>query len=207
MSIDYYEAQQAEAYDRFIEELYSEHKEQAIDEFVAERLRSYYLANPELAVTALRMHKEGTIVEGMSPSTALICFSSATELAIKSALLKPIVFGLVHSESLAALVADLTVKQVGIDRFRSLLLGILEEYGGIDLSAFHIEGHSKTLWQEMREIQDIRNAIVHRGNLPDTLKTALAKEISTMIIGNFLVSVIDSLGLDLVQGGIIAPVR
>lgn len=207
MSIDYYEAQQEEAYDRFIEELYSEHKEQAIDEFVAERLRSYYLANPNLAVPALRLHKEGTTVEETSPSTALICFASATELAIKSVLLKPVVFGLVHSEPLAELVADLAVKQVGIGRFRNLLLGVLEEYGGIDLSAFHIEGHSKTLWQEMREIQDIRNAIVHRGDFPDFAKTDLAKEVSTMIIGNFLVSVIDSLGLELVKGGNIVPAK
>lgn len=205
MSIDPHEAEKEAAYERFIEELYSEHKEQAIDEFVAERLRSYYLANPDVTVSALRMYKEGQKLEDFSPAAAVICFGSATEIAIKSSVLKPVVFGLVHSEALANLVADITVKQSGIDRFRGLLLGILEVYGGIDLAAFHIEGHTKTLWDEIRRVQEIRNTIIHQGTFPDSAEVVLAKEVATMIIGTFLASVIDSLDLKFVKEGSVVP--
>jgi hypothetical protein len=204
MSIDWYEAEREAAYDAFVAELYEEHKLQAIDEFVADRLRSYYLANPDVTVPALQMYKEGQTVADFSPTAAVICYASATELATKTALLKPLVYGLVHSESLAALVAELTVRQVGIDRFKNLLLGILKEYGGIDLDKFHIEGHTKTLWEEMRHVQDVRNAIIHRGAFPTPEESRLAKEVTTMIIGTFLARVIDSLGLKLVRGGSIA---
>lgn len=204
MSFDRYEAEQEEWYSHLAEELYEEHKEQAIGEFVTKRLRSYYLRNPDVTVPALRMYKEGTELEKTNTTAAVVFFASATELAIKSALLKPVVYGLVHNEPLAAFVADLTIKHVGIDKFRDLLLGILAEYGRIDLNVFYIEGHIKTLWEEMRKIQDVRNAIVHRGQIPDFAEVQLAKEIAMMIIGTFLTSVLDSLELELVNGGSIA---
>ena len=45
----YHEYMQEQA----LEDLYEEFKEQAIEEFTSERLRSYYLANPLLAKPAL----------------------------------------------------------------------------------------------------------------------------------------------------------
>ncbi len=201
MSIDWYEAEQEAAYDRFVEELYLEHKERAIDEFVTDRLKSYYLANPDVAVPALQMFKEGLDVKKVSATGAVVCFATATEIATKSALLKPVVFGLVHSEPLAGLIADLTVQHMGLDRFRDLLLGILNHYGGFDLANFHIDGHGKTLWEEMHQVQEARNRIVHRGITPNPAEVELASQVATMIIGTFLATVVDSLGLKLVKGG------
>ena len=37
------------AYDQWMDDLYKEHRAEAISEFTAERLQSYYLANPTLA--------------------------------------------------------------------------------------------------------------------------------------------------------------
>ena len=105
MSYDPYDADQEEWYRHIAAEFYEEHKEQAIGEFVTERLRSYYLANPDVTVAALRMYKEGTVLENTSATAAVVFFASATELAVKSALLKPVVYGLVHNEPLAAFVA------------------------------------------------------------------------------------------------------
>lgn len=205
MSFDPGEAEREVQYEAFVEELYEEHKEQAIDEFVTERLRSYYLANPDVMAPALQMYKEGRELEQVSSSAAVVFYVSATDVAMKSALLRPVVHGLVHSESLAGLVADLTVKQTGLDRFRNLLFGVLEEYGEIDLANFRIEGHKAKLWDEMRRVQEARNALVHRGRYPSSEEIDLAKEVATIIIGNFLVNVVQSLGLRLVKGGYIEP--
>ena len=59
-----------------------------IDEFVTGRLRSYYLANPDVTVNALRMYQEDQKVQELSPASAVICHVSVTKIAIKSALLK-----------------------------------------------------------------------------------------------------------------------
>ena len=57
MSMSYEEAQQEAAYDEFVaslaEELYDEHRDQAIEEFITERLQSYYERNSSIAVNAL----------------------------------------------------------------------------------------------------------------------------------------------------------
>lgn len=117
------------------------------------------------------------------------------------ALLKPVIYGLVHNESVADLVSDLSVKNNGFDRFKPLLARVLSEYGGIDFNAFTIEGHKKTMWEEITVLQDARNAIVHRGELASPETAQLAKEVVTMIIGNYFVSVISGLGLKYVKGG------
>jgi hypothetical protein len=62
---------------------------------------------------------------------------------------------------------------------------------------------SAMVWEEISVIQDARNGIVHRGELTSKEIGALAKEVSQMIIGNYLTSVLSGLGLKLVKGGAI----
>jgi len=50
MSYDEYDA----ARDQWMEDLYKEHKAEAISEFTKERLQSYYLANPMIAEASHR---------------------------------------------------------------------------------------------------------------------------------------------------------
>jgi hypothetical protein len=163
VSIDFLEAEREAGYDEFVEslskELYEEHAEQAIDEFIRERLRSFYKQNPSVAVSPTRFARKAKELISTDPTTSLFYSSIATEVFIKSAILKPVIAGLVHSESLAELIAALIVKQSGIDRFAELLFTISREYAGIDLEKLKREGSNKSLWKERAEIQEIRNNI------------------------------------------------
>ena len=138
MSMDWNEAQHEEAYSEFVNslasELYAEHKEQAIEEFVSERLASYYRAHVGLAKDAISFLKKAQLLQESEPTASLIFSSTATEVLLKSVLLKPIVYGLVHTESLAELIATGLTKQTGIDRFKELVFGILDP-------SFKIEVH------------------------------------------------------------------
>ena len=71
----------------------------------------------------------------------------------------------------------------------------------IDFEAFTIEGHKKTMWEEVTLLQGARNAVVHRAELGTQEMAALAQEVATMIIGNYLASVLNGLGLQLLKGG------
>ena len=166
MSIDPWEAEQEAAYDDFVDslskELYEEHKEQAIEEFVNDRLRSYYMDNPGIAVSArLFGSKAKEHIDG-DPTSSLIYSSIATEVIIKSVILKPIISGLVHSEAVSELVASLLIKQSGVGRFNSLIFKISNNYAGIDLSEVKRKNSKKLLWQERNDIQEIRNKIMHQ---------------------------------------------
>jgi hypothetical protein len=68
---------------------------------------------------------------------------TATGLTVKNVLLKPIISGLVHTEDLAAFIADLTTTHTGMDRFHKLLTGILAQYGGVELKTFKRNSSNK----------------------------------------------------------------
>jgi hypothetical protein len=59
MSYDEMDAARDEFYEQISRELYPEHKEQAIEEFTSERLRSYYQRNPDVMRPAVDAIQEG----------------------------------------------------------------------------------------------------------------------------------------------------
>jgi hypothetical protein len=178
--------------------------QQAIDEFTSARLRSYYLAHPDLAVGAIGLFREAKTLLSLSPSAALVLFVTSIEVGLKVALLKPVVYGLVHNESVADLVSNLAVKHNGLDRFTALLARLLREYGQIDFETFTIQGHTKTLWEEFTVLQNARNGVLHRAELATPDVAALAQDVAVMILGNYLDSVLQGLGMRLVDGGRVA---
>ncbi|MBA7537731.1 hypothetical protein ES705_30000 [subsurface metagenome] len=171
MSIDYWEAEQEAAYEEFVEslakELYEEHKEQAIYEFIEERLQSYYLQNRDIAMNAIQFVEKSKKIVELEPTTSLLYSSIATEVILKSVLLKPVVAGLVHTESLAELVSSILVRQTGIDRFKELVFKILESHITFDngIANYKREESTDTLWTERSRIQKVRNKIMHQADL------------------------------------------
>lgn len=189
-----------EGYARLAEEI----TQQAIDEFTSARLRSYYLAHPDIAVGAVALSREAKTLLSLSSSAALVLFVTSIEISLKVALLKPVIYGLVHNESVAELVSNLAVKHNGFDPFTALLARLLREYGQIDFESFTIEGHTRTLWEEFTILQNARNGVLHRAELATPELAALAQDVAVMILGNYLDSVLHGLGMKVVKGGRIA---
>jgi len=189
------------ARDEWYSELVDQISKEAVDQFTFDRLRSYYVSHKKLAVQVVEVFREAESIVSSSPSAATVLFTTAIELGLKVTLLKPVIYGLVHNESVADLISDLSVKHNGFDRFKPLLSQVLAEYAAIDFNAFTIEGHKKTMWEEITTLQNARNGIVHRGELVTNETADLAKEVATMIICTLLASVLNGLGLKLVKGG------
>jgi hypothetical protein len=176
---------------------YEENYERAIEAFTSERLQSYYLRESTLAVPALNslLHAK----ELLSPfhKAALLFAVTATELTVKNVLLKPIISGLVHTEDLAAFIADLTTTHSGMDRFHKLLTGILGEYGGVELRTFKRPGSSKTLWEEISVVQGARNAVAHRGEDSDLATAILSISVAETLLDQIFPRILKNLGLHL----------
>lgn len=172
---------------------------QAIEQFTLERMRSYYVSNRLLAVKVIKIYQEAKRLLPISPTASTVLFVTSIEVGIKVVLLKPVIYGLVHNNSVADLISDLAVKNNGLDRFRPLLGKLLAEYGDIDSDEFAIEGHKKSLWEEISIVQDIRNNIVHRGEVISAESADLAQQVAVMILGHYFPSVLRTLGLALVK--------
>ncbi len=198
MSMSYEDA----AYEQYLEEqymdeLYEKHRVEAIEEFTTERLSSYYSENRLLAKPAFEALSEARKLNKANPTAGLIFAAIAMEVGLKETLLKPIVYGLVHAELVASLIADLIVSHRGMDRYRTLLLRVLQEHGGVDLNTFKRSGSSKTLWEEIKEIQKIRNKIMHRAEKASEQNADLALRVASEIIDNIFPEVVLKMGFHL----------
>ncbi|HUF37776.1 MAG TPA: hypothetical protein VMN57_04580, partial [Anaerolineales bacterium] len=119
---------------------------------------------------------------------------------IKFALIQPIVFGLVHSQTTAGLVAAMAMHGTRFDNFKEFLNLVLGENIGVDLNTIKRKSASKTIWKEMQEFQQVRNSIVHKGDTVTDSKAnealALAEEVLNQIFPDFL----RALGLEIHDG-------
>lgn len=179
------------------QEYYAENYEDAVKEFTSERLQSYYVAHPDLARPAREALLYAQSLRPSFPQAALVFAVTATELAVKTVLLKPIIFGLVHTEGLASFITDLTTQHTGMNRFQILLTKILAEFGGVELESFRRETSAKTLWQEIDEVQTARNAVIHRGEKSEDDKADLAISVASTLLGDVFPRVVAKLGLHL----------
>ena len=208
MSMDWYEAEQEQAYSEFVDslvaELYDEHKERAIEVFVSERLSSYYKDHAHIAEHAISFLKNARLHKESDPVASLIYSSTATEVVLKTVLLKPIVYGLVHTESLAELIASSLVRQTGIDRFKELVFGILEHHIEFEegIQKYCRDGSEVPLWKERENLQKVRNAVLHQAKPCSENDAELSLEVALAFIRltNLLLS---NIGFKFSKGGVI----
>lgn len=171
------------AYEQYaLEQELLELQEGWIAEFRKERLRSYYLEQPLLAQPAFNALNEARSLADERPSAALIFAATAIEVGYRETLLKPIIYGLVHSQVSAKLIADSVTAQSSMDKLKDILFHVLYEHTGTDLASFIRSGTTKTLWQEMKQVQELRNRILHRADTVSNAEANHAIEVASTIL-------------------------
>jgi hypothetical protein len=189
------EYQQDEARAKFYDELYND----AISHFATSRLQAFYLAHPMVIQAPLDALNEARSLALNHPSAALVFAIAATEVCFKAALLKPIFYGLVHTESSAELLMELAIAPKD-ERLVKIMREILAKHGGVDLHSFKRSGAAKTLWEEMQALAKRRNAVVHRCESASRNEAMLAIGVAEAMIEGVFPSAIAKLGLHLHQG-------
>lgn len=173
------------------DDLYGE----VIKQFTSERLQSYYVANPRIAERAVWALGQARSLLPTHADACLVFAVAAAEVGLKSCLLKPILHGLVHDDAMAVIIAELVPEQRNA-KFQNLLVGILKEYGGIDLRMFKRPGVGPTLWEEMQVTQKLRNSVVHRAEAVTPADAQKAMGVASVIVETLFPAVIAKLGLD-----------
>ena len=204
MSYDENDADLDDFYLRVGEEMYPEHKSQAIQEFTAERLKSFYVGQPKVMLPAVLAFREAQKLHSLEHYAAAVVFSAtAIEVFLKATLLKPVVFGLVHHESLATVVVEHTFGQTGFDRYKNLLSSLFSSIAEVDLVAVKREGIKSPLLDEVLSLQKLRNKIIHQGSQCGKAEADNALEISAAVYGNIVLPMLGALGLKVVEKGVI----
>lgn len=191
-----------EAYESMSRELYPGHKAQAIVEFSYERLRSFYAKTPDVLVPAVRNFKQATsLYESGQHGAAVVFSASATELFLKGALLRPVVYGLVHSEALAELVVEAALAQTGFKRYQALLAGLFREISHFDIGTLTREGSNIPLLAEASKLQEERNGVMHRGDEVSREQAESAVAVASAVFGQIVANVLWELGFSVQKGG------
>jgi hypothetical protein len=202
MSYDQQDSAMDEMYERISEELYPEHREQAVGEFTADRLRSFYLANPMVMRPAVDTLHEVQRLHTNGHSAAVVVFcGTAIELFLKATLLQPIVHGLVHSPALADIIVKHAVGQTGFDRYRDLLSRMFRELANLDLGQVTRNGAKIGLIEESHSVQKLRNNIIHQGKSCNADDANHAIEVAAAVYSAIVVPLLGSLGLTVVEKG------
>jgi hypothetical protein len=121
-------------------------------------------------------------------------YTTAIELFLKSVLLKPVLFGMVHNENIAGLIVDSSVGQSGFSRYNKLLTALCIHAANIDLAS--IKGmQNKPILKEAEQIQTIRNKVVHQGYKATTEEMGKAKNIAYLMLTEVVEPVLNNLDL------------
>jgi len=202
MSYTLHDAMLDEGYEAMYRELYPEHRAQAIEEFTSERLQSYYLQNPDVAVKGALSFKEASaLLEHGHASACVVFAATSVEQFLKAALLRPVVFGLIHVESLATLIVDIVTDQNGgMERYKKLLSGLFKHLADIELTSVRREGAPKPLLEEIAALQKLRNAIVHRGEQATAPDGEQALAVANAVYSQVFVRLLAALGLRTIKG-------
>jgi len=189
-----HEAAMEDFYDRISDEFYPEHKEQAIDEFIDERMHSYYLANPNIIQAPFDCYHHANDLLQVSPQCALLMYTTAIELFLKSVLLKPVLYGMVHNENIASMIMESSTGQTGFSRYNKLLNSLCLHAADIKLN--EIKGmENKPNLTEAEEVQKIRNRVIHQGYFATVQEMGKAKNIASLILTEVVEPVLKNMNL------------
>ncbi|MGZ4978285.1 MAG: hypothetical protein ACXV8O_14105 [Methylobacter sp.] len=189
------------AMDAFYTEMREQLSPEIIYEFTSERLQSYFLSYPEAAKPAYLALEESLHLRNAGFFSAAFLFAVlATEVAVKTALLKPIVHGLIHNLPASTLITDLVVRN-GLDRIEKLLFASLNSVANIDLKSFCRPSSSQELWSEIKALQKKRDHLVHRAQMPSSAEAEIAISVASEVLSNVFPTVIKAIDLHLHEHG------
>jgi hypothetical protein len=185
--------------DALVQQYEAQIKADAVEEFNSERLKSYFKANPKVALPAFAALHEAQSFLAANPKVALVFSTTAMEIALKAVMLRPIVFGLVHTEGLAGFITEVATDGTGMDRFKKLLTGILATYAEVNLDSYKRTNSKVTLWQEFTDVQKARNMVIHRGEkVPDSM-AHIGVAVAATLLTRIFPALLKKLGLTLNQ--------
>ena len=163
----------------FYEELYDE----IVQDFTAGRLRSYFTEHPDLVAPAAQALTDARALLSVHQTAGFMFGAIAVEVTLRAVLLRPIVYGLVHSETAASLITRLAIAHRD-EKFTKVLLDLLASFGGVDpRTKYRVEGGPK-LWDEMGRIRDKRNHVVHQAEMATEDEAQLAVAVAACMIGS-----------------------
>lgn len=184
------DAAREEFLDRITSEVLADNRDAIVAEFVEDRLAAYFEERPSMAKTAQASLSTARMLLEVNSAASLIFSMTSVEISIRDLLLKPIVAGLVHNPDLSDVMADLV--DARNKKTFTLLNFVFTEIGLPSVFDQRLEG-GRLVWSERTELQNLRNAVVHRGHHVEMEVAQRGLELAEHFISNLFPAVRDHL--------------
>jgi hypothetical protein len=164
-------------------------------------LRALYNKEPSIAEKPFKSLTEARLLLQTPHHTAAFIHAAiTTEVMLKGIVLKPIVHGFIHSDSIAPYIVELAFKSSGLDRIKKLLAKIFQDVSNLDLMIFRRKGGEDSLWEEIVRIQNRRDNIMHRAEIVTSDEAEHAVLVATAVMEELYPTFAKSLGYHLHDG-------
>lgn len=189
------------ARDAFYDEVYEQVSKEAVENFTAERFRSFYDRETAIAEKPYcSLVQARALILTTHHTAAFLHAAIASEVMLRGVVLKPIIYGFIHSDSIAPLIVELAFGSTGLERIKKLLAKIFQDVSAIDLMAYRRPGSAKALWEEIVQIQKRRDLIVHRAEVASKDEAEMAITVAAAVTEELFPSLAKSLGYHLHDG-------
>lgn len=182
--------QEAE-YEQGMEELYREFKQQYEEEYIFEQIHTYYKDNPDIPKSTLNYYRKAlSLFSENHHTSAFLLATISIEVSVKVIIMKPILFSLAFNDTAGELLYNYTFKRKSVPEIPNLYYQILQDTTGFDFKKHVRATEQKTLWEELTELQKIRNQVIHQAeSISDqeaTIAINLARSIHEEVIPSIL---------------------
>jgi hypothetical protein len=197
-----YESQMEAVYNGVLEEYfrsdsYHEDISRSIDEFINERQKSFYVMNSTVAEPAFNLLTEARELFVLDHyGAAQVMAGAAAEVTLGEALLKPMVYGFVHSDTVAPMLVKIVKDTKQLYRFEPLIIGIVSQFSGLSLTEA-TDGSKKSLWEFVKSVARQRNEVLHGEGLVNVTREQADEAISvaTTLLETVFPALLKNLGL------------
>ena len=221
MGFESIDAEFEEYQDRLYEDFYDQYrnsghywedKYKAIEEYLAEeilpeRLEAFYLRKSNIIQAPLDLLIEAKELYQLKRYSASQVFAGAAlEVTFKDVLLKPIVSGMIHNDTVAEIIIDIFSSHIReIDKFKGLLINVIKEVSGINLSEYKLENSKQTIWEQATEVRKQRNALLHKATPATSEEAELSLSVAAFVLEDLFPRILKKIGLRLTSDNLICP--
>jgi len=185
----------------YIDDLYAQAGERAIENFTTERLRSFYDKEPTVAEKPFNALAEARrLIQTPHHTAAFIHAAIASEVMLRGVVLQPILLGFIHSDSIAPFIVKLAMSSSGLKKFDDLLVKVFQDVSKLSLKTHVRTGGIKTLWEDILWVQQYRDKIMHRAEVVTKDEAEQAVAVATAITDELFPIFAKSLGYHLHDG-------
>jgi hypothetical protein len=131
-------------------------------------------------------------------AAAQILAGAAAEVTFGNVILKPMVYGLVHSDTAAPILVEIVENTRQVYKFKALIVEIISQFTGINLFSKLTDGQ-KSLWESVDSVREQRNRILHGDDLSIIKKEEVEHSltVATILLETVFPALLKTLGLHL----------